>query len=864
MNFGKKGIASSRKKLTSHKDKFNHAFGVNFLRICLIAAIGLGICGISLGIGVFRGILANTPAIEEANIIPVGYATYMYDSNGTMIQKLTGSTSNRVAVSIDDIPLNMQHAIVAIEDERFYQHNGIDIKGIMRAALHGVARGFRFNEGASTLTQQLLKNNVFSNWTSETKIERVKRKVQEQSLALQLEASLTKEGKDTKAVILENYLNTINLGAGTFGVQAAANKYFNKGISELTLSECAVLAAIPQNPTLYNPINNPEKNALRRSQVLDDMLEQGYISDSEYQEALTDNVYKKIKKAQKKNQKEDTVYSYFVDATIDQVLTDLQEQKGYTEVQAYNALYSGGLRINTTQDADIQAIMDDEYHNSDNFPANSKVGVNWALTVKNAKGEQQNYSKEMMQLYFREEDSSFNLLFDSEEEAQSYIDQYKEHILSEKGVTLVAESCNFTMEPQSSMTIIDQSNGHVKAIIGGRGEKTASLTLNRATDSARQPGSTFKILSTYAPALENGMTLASVFKDEHYAYENGTQVRDWTGSRYLGNITIRKAIEQSVNVVAVKVLTELTPQVGYDLLLDFGFTTLVEQEEINGKVFSDIHQPLALGGITHGVTNLELTAAYATLANGGIYNRPVFYTTVTDSDGKIILENGEESRRVVTDSTAYLLTSAMEDVVTKGTGTNLRLGTDMPLAGKTGTTSDYNDVWFAGYTPYYTAVVWAGYDGNQKLAKENNGRTFQQNLWRKIMARVHEDLPAKEFKQPSSVQEATVCQRTGLLAGSKCPTVTEYFTESSIPDKRCTKCYSAWKKAEEERKQKEEEERKKEEEKKKKEEEKKKKEEEKKKKKEEEKKKKEEEKKKQEEENKKQEENNTPPTGSEE
>ena len=857
MNFGKKGIASSRKKLTSHKDKFNHAFGVNFLRICLIAAIGVGICGISLGLGAFRGILANTPAIEEANIIPVGYATYMYDSNGTMIQKLTGSTSNRVAVSIDDIPLNMQHAIVAIEDERFYQHNGIDIKGILRAGLHGIARGFHFNEGASTLTQQLLKNNVFSNWTNENKIERVKRKVQEQSLALQLEASLTKEGKDTKAVILENYLNTINLGAGTFGVQAAANKYFNKSISELSLSECAVLAAIPQNPTLYNPINNPEKNAKRRSQVLEDMLEQGYISDSEYQEALTDNVYKRIKKAQKKQQQQDTVYSYFVDATIEQVLADLQEQKGYTEVQAYNALYSGGLRIHTTQDASIQAIMDDEYHDPDNFPANSKVGVSWALTVKNADGEMQNYSKEMMQLYFREEDSSFNLLFDSEQEAQSYIDKYKKHILSEEGVTLVAESCNFTMEPQSSMTIIDQSNGHVKAIIGGRGEKTASLTLNRATDSARQPGSTFKILSAYAPALENGMTLASVYKDEYYTYENGTQVRDWTGSSYLGNITIRKAIEQSVNVVAVKVLTELTPRVGYDLLLDFGFTTLVERQEINGKIFSDIHQPLALGGITHGVTNLELTAAYATLANGGIYNRPIFYTTVTDSEGKIILENGEDSHRVVTDSTAYLLTSAMEDVVTKGTGTNLRLGTDMPLAGKTGTTSDYNDVWFAGYTPYYTAVVWAGYDGNQKLAKENNGRTFQQNLWRKIMAKVHEDLPVKGFKQPSSVQEATVCRRTGLLAGSTCPTVTEYFTEPSIPDKRCTSCYAAWKKAQEEKKKKEEERKRKEEEQKKKEEEQKKKEEEQKKKEEEQKKKEEEKKKKEEEQNKKPE-NNKP------
>ena len=450
MNYGRKGLQSRRRKLSSHGDKLERAFGTNLLRILLFSLIFILVCSVSLGIGVFKGILASTPDVSEANIIPVGYATYMYDAEGNMIQKLTGSNANRVAVSINDIPLNMQHAIVAIEDERFYEHNGIDIKGILRAGVNGVGRiltGHSPNEGASTLTQQLLKNNVFTTWTQENSLERIKRKVQEQSLALQLEANLTKEGKDTKSVILENYLNTINMGAGTYGVQTASYKYFGKSVSELTLSECAVLAAIPQNPTSFNPINNPDKNAERRAKVLKNMKDQGYISEADYAEALADHVYDRIAMAQEKQENKTNVYSYFVDAAINQVLEDLQTQKGYTETQASNALYSGGLRIYTTQDPTIQSIVDEEYSDPDNFPANSKIGLNWALTITKANGDQQNYSKEMLRLYFQDtEAKDFELLFDSEEEAQSYVDKYKAHILSEEaGSEVLAELISFTM-----------------------------------------------------------------------------------------------------------------------------------------------------------------------------------------------------------------------------------------------------------------------------------------------------------------------------------------------------------------------------------------------------------------------------------
>ncbi len=783
MNFGKNQTLKKKNELTSSAPMFGKKGGFSFLKVLFFALITSGVICICLVAGVINGLLDSAPDISDVNIMPSGYATFVYDANGNQLQKLTSSSSNRMSVSIDKIPEDMQHAIVAIEDERFYEHNGIDARGILRAFVKGVTNGFQFDEGASTLTQQLLKNNVFTNWTNEGKIERFKRKFQEQYLALQLEASLTKQGENTKEVILENYLNTINFGAGTYGIQAASQRYFSKNTEDLTLSECSVLAAIPQNPTRYNPITHPADNSQRREKVLENMYDQGYITQAEYDEALMDNVYERIQETESALPEEEP-YSYFIDELIEQVIHDLQIQKGYTEVQARNALYSGGLRIYTTQDPVIQEICDEEYADPDNFPADSQIGIDWALSVKKANGETQHYSVEMMRLYFKNTDPDFELLFDSEEEAQSYIDAYKASVVL-PGESIIAERTNFSPQPQSSLTVIDQYTGYVKAIVGGRGEKTASLTLNRATNTYRQPGSTFKVLSTYAPALDEGMTLATTFEDEPYEYSDGTKVRNWLTDSYHGPTTIRYAIEQSINVVAVKCLTTITPQIGFDYLQNFGFGNLISSETINGQIFSDIHQPLALGGVTYGVTNLELAAAYAALANGGTYIKPMFYTKILDQNGNVILENTPQTTSVTKESTAYLLTSAMEDVVTEGTGTNLRLD-DMTVAGKTGTTSAYNDVWFAGYTPYYTCAVWAGYDNNEKLSPEGIGRSYHQILWRKIMNRIHENLPDIDFQIPDSVTEATVCSISGKLASSGCPTVTEYFEKSTLPTQRCT------------------------------------------------------------------------------
>lgn len=741
-----------------------------FKVILLFLLLAVAVTGVGAAV-VYNRIISEAPQVSAIDITPAGNVTFIYDDEGEQIQQLNSAEGNRISVSIEEIPTDMQHAIVAIEDARFYEHNGVDYRGMLRAVVNAVTSGFRRMEGASTITQQLLKNNVFTDWMSESTWDSIKRKIQEQYLAVELEAYLTEQGEDAKSVILENYLNTVNFGSGAYGIQMASQTYFGKDCKDLTLSECAVLAAIPQNPTRWNPRTNPEENAKRREVVLRYMTEQGWITAEEQQEALADDVYSRIQETAVVD--EDEPYSYFVDGLIQQVEEHLIQRCGYTEEEAEKAVYSGGLRIYSTQDSDIQAIMDEEFQKEENYPDDVQYELEWALTVEHADGTQENYSREMLRSYFRESDASFDLLFASQDEAQSFVDQYKAAVLTPED-TIVAERVDFTPQPQAAMTVIEQSTGQVKGIVGGRGEKTASLTLNRATDATRQPGSTFKILSTYGPALEEEeITLATMIEDEPYEYADGTPLSN-ADDAYHGTVSVRTAITYSYNIPAVKVLTDLTPQTGYDYLTRLGFTTLDAQ--------SDTYQPLALGGITNGVTNLELTAAYAAIANEGNYIEPSFYTRVTDKEGNVLLENTSEETRVFSESTAFLLTSAMESVMEEGTGTALQLE-DMTAAGKTGTTTSYVDLVFAGYTPYYTSAVWAGYDTNMEVPEE--GRTFHQTLWTRVMNRIHENLPDQEFSQPDDVEEVTICADSGLLPGFGCTRTTEYFSSATVPTERC-------------------------------------------------------------------------------
>ena len=826
MNFGSKGTRNELVKITSRKVRRKTGFLSGLFNLSILALCCVVVLVASLSLGVYRGIIDTAPNIEDLKFSPTGVATTILDSDGNVVQTLIKSGSNRELVEYDEIPKNLIDAFVAIEDERFWEHRGIDLRGILRAGYRAILSGFRETEGASTITQQLLKNAVFDGGAESSMGEMIVRKLQEQHLAVQLENTMD------KTIILQHYLNTINLGSNTLGVQSAAQRYFGKDVSDLTLSECAVIAAITQNPYYWNPITHPENNAERRETILDKMEEQGKITASEKQEALADDVYTRIAEVNSSVVETSKVYSYFTDTIIEVLMEDLQKKAGYSEVDAYNLLYSGGLTIQTTLDSDIQAIVDEEINDINNYinqdyhgaPGNTllKYAIDsYQLSVTRADGTTEHFMKGHVKLWYQSEavagpDADF--FFDSQEDAKACIEAYKKDLLNE-GDVVIGENLNILIQPQTSFVLMDQNTGYVLAISGGRGEKTHSLSLNRATDTLRQPGSTFKILADYAPALDiSGATLATTEYDAPYSV-NGKQINNYWASSYvwpdgyIGYATFRQGIEYSMNVIAAKsFMTLVSPSLGYQYLLNFGISSLVENRVTeDGKVYSDLTPTLCLGGITDGVSNLELTAAYAAIANNGIYTEPIFYTRVLDRNGKIIIDNTPESHTVLKESTAFLLTDAMKDSIDIEplfntaiiSGSYVCAIPDMSVAGKSGTTSDNNDAWFVGYTPYYTAGIWMGYDNNGSVT----GASVSRLIWQKIMARIHNGLEDIGFGDaPEGVTTALVCKKSGKLAiegvcdqdprcisNPNCVMVyEEYFAKDTAPTEYCD-CHIALK-----------------------------------------------------------------------
>ncbi|MDO5132184.1 MAG: transglycosylase domain-containing protein, partial [Eubacteriales bacterium] len=830
MIFNKKNLTRRKSRLHEKAPMRLSRLLILFVTAVLILVTGISVIGVSAGYGTYKGVLEISPDIGTIDVSPKGYSTFVYDKTGKTIATLVSTDSNRIPVSQDGIPEMLAHAFVAIEDERFYRHKGIDIPGIFRAVFVGVSGGFHFSEGASTITQQLIKNNVFTDWTNENDQDRLKRKIQEQYLAYELEKTMP------KSEILLNYLNTINLGHNTLGVEAASQRYFDKHASDLTLAECAVLAAITQNPSAYDPVVYPENNRERQEVVLEHMLAQNYITREQYEEALSEDVYATIARVNVDKEKVETqVNTYFVDALIRQVLRDLQDGdlvvdktlnngEPLTEDQAYSLLYSGGLRIYSTQDPTIQQIVDKQCsENSGNYPPGTTYYLNYALTVTAPDGTQTNYDSNSLEAYFSDRDSKYSILYTSKYLAKKDVEEFRKSVMGPEDT--YEENYELAPQPEISVTVEDQETGYVVAMLGGRGEKEASRTLNRATDTTRQPGSTFKIVSTFTAALDsdkakdkngNRFTLSSTQVDEKFNYgekQDGPEVHNWYKG-YRGTQTIRAAIQDSLNVVTVKTLTDITPRLGFEYAEKLGINTLVDDEEINGEVFSDAVQTLALGGITYGVRNIELNAAFSTIANGGRYIVPRLYTKVTrvteskepgDTGNEIqteqlLLDNTEpEKERVLKRTTCWLLTDAMKDVLKKGTGTEANF-TTTAVAGKTGTTEESNDVWFAGYTPNYTATVWAGYDNNTKLSEEEE--SLAMIIWRQIMSNIPANKKASDFVKPDGLTTAVVCKDTGLLAlPHYCDhTYTEYFVKGTEPKTYCTAGQKKKKKEEEKKK----------------------------------------------------------------
>ncbi len=730
MNYGKNATLKKIKAANSNAEKYTSRIFLTIFKTCFVLCLFIALVIASTGAGMFMGIIDSAPDINVESIVPIGYATTVYDSAGNLTDTLVMAGANREEATFDELPEDLINAFIAIEDARFWSHNGIDLRSISRAA-YGVLTGEN-RGGGSTITQQLIKNNVFNGGMESSFGAKLERKLQEQYLALQLSKSMDKE------LILTNYLNTINLGNNALGVKVAARRYFDKEVSDLTLSEATVLAGITQSPSRFDPVSHPENNAEKREIILQYMVDQGLITEERQKEALADDVYSRIQDVNVvAREAAATPYSYFTDELTQQVKESLMEKLGYSETQAHNLLYGGGLQIHTTQDPVMQAIVDEEVNNPANYAA-TRYSVEYRLSVTHADGTTEHFSEKNIQNWHKQVlRDSFDGLYNSEEAAQADVDAYKEYQLAE-GDVIIGEKLTKVLQPQVSFVLMDQHTGQVKAISGGRGQKTDSLTLNRATNTTRQPGSTFKVITAFAPAVDTcGATLGTVYYDEPFTVGTKTFV-NWYSQGYLGYSSIRDGIIYSMNIVAVRCLMEtVKPQLGIEYAKNFGITTLTD---------TDFNAATALGGLTRGVTNLELTAAYASIANGGVYTKPVFFTRILDHNGKILIDNEPETHRVLKDSTAFVLTDALSDSMESNrkfsrSGVSVNATSvaanipGMSNAGKSGTTSNNVDIWFVGFTPHYTAGIWAGCDSNQRLGGRNGNTSFHKAIWRKIMTR---------------------------------------------------------------------------------------------------------------------------------
>ncbi len=694
----RKGIVRSRKKKTRKKS-------INWFKVFFLLLMGTLIIGIGVGAGLVVGAVRAMPQLEDVR--PQTQVTsYVYDHRGEIVTPLRG-VEHRIMVDLEDIPEVVVNAFIAIEDHRFEDHFGVDPYRIMGAAWNNLTTDTV--QGASTITQQLARNA----WPIGME-QTYDRKVQEAILAIQLERAYTKDQ------ILEMYLNQINLGHGAHGVQTASQIYFGKDISEVTLGEAAVLAAIPKAPAEYSPYVNRHLTRERRNDVLAAMERNGYITEAERRRAEADMI-------RLAGLPEITLSQ--APSFIDYVISELLER--YDS----HVVYGGGLKVYTTLDLEVQGYVDEAVrtHLDANFPV----------------GE-------------------------------------------------------FEKDLQTAIVVADPHTGHILAMKGGR-DHDAAREHNRVSQSYRQPGSAMKPILPYSLALEQGWTAASVIDDAPIGFElvSGRFVprnypqAGWPLGQYFGLTTVREAIRRSVNVPAVRTLNALGVGNGPDWIERFGITSLVREGPAQ-----DSGLALALGGLTTGVSPLELTMAYATFPGGGSRVDPIAITRVEDRHGNVLEDNTPNRSVVMSPQNAYIMTDILKGVVSEtrsgwlsnwGTGWRAVLEDPAwPVAGKTGTTDDTVDIWWVGFTPKYIGTVWLGFDQPENMSDllgvSMSSGIYPVQIWKDIMDSIHRDMEPEEFARPEGLVERTVCIKSGKIPGPHCPPGQqrrELFAQGTEPRETC-------------------------------------------------------------------------------
>lgn len=694
--------------MAKRKKKRSHPILTFFLSIFLIGILTGAMCGMAFAAYVRSYIIPEADIdIDMLGTLGMNLTSFIYAKDPATGEykeyEKIDSAENRIWVDMDQIPYELGQAFVAIEDQRFYSHEGVDWKRTLGAVKSYITGQSSY--GGSTITQQLIKN------VTNDKDVSVKRKINEIFRALALEKKINDKDR-----ILEMYMNVIYLGRGAYGVQAAAQTYFAKDVSELSLAECAIIASITNAPSYYDPFKHPDHAKQRQELVLEEMYEQGMISRSQCDRSKLETLVYQQAQSEAADSKP---YSYFTDTVYNDVVNDLVQRKGYTKETARRLVSTGGLQIYATVNTYIQSVMDNVYADDSNFPRISKNGTS----------------------------------------------------------------------PESAMVILNK-DGSIAGIVGGRGVKTGSLVLNRA-NSPRQPGSSIKPISVYGPAMDAGIiTPYTGMVDEPYTKVDG---KDWPRNdnyKYTGNILLKNAVARSVNTIAVKVLAELTPEASYNFLTQkLGITTLVgSRTTASGSVKSDISlAPLALGGLTDGLTVREMAGAYNIFLNGGLFYQVHSYSKVLDSSGAVLLsyENQEPIVAFENEKTSYYMNETLQGVTTSGgTAASAKIP-GMDTAGKTGTTTSNRDRWFCGYTPYYVGVCWFGYDQNYQVTGVGYTNPAT-SLWKAVMTKIHEGYPNASFPAPGDgFSRQGYCTLTGLLPSSGCTTATGYFYTGDAPTEQC-------------------------------------------------------------------------------
>lgn len=683
---------SNDKKVNKKNKKEPKSLKSRFIKFIVIILILFLI--VSIGYLAFKAYTFKTLTKEMFN----NSTSTVFDSNKNVIAEI-GSERNRDNIKLSEMPNNLKNAYIAIEDQRFYKHHGVDIKRTGAAILSYVIRRGSSSFGGSTITQQLVKNLTGDDSNT------ISRKVKEWFYACVLDCCFSKDD------ILEAYLNIIYTGPNIYGVKEAALYYFNRDIKDLSLAECAFLAGINNSPNSYNPFSDTDKSekiSKRTKTVLSKMKELGYISENEYNEAVS-QVDNGLKFSKGNLQNNSSVYSYHTDGLINEIISDFSNQKHISQDFATNYFYLSGSSIYSTQNSDIQKVVENECKNK-------------KYVLKSSKN-----------------------------------DDYA----------------------QAAVVIMDQSNGYVIACSGGLGEKTKSRGFNRATQMKRQTGSSMKPVAVLAPAIEKKLvTNVTVFADEPTTFTdyNGEAYSPIDYDNYKGSITLRQAVESSQNIPFVKLMEQLTPQVSIRYLKKMGITTL------NDK---DVNLALALGGLDQGISPLEFAGAYSSIANDGVYIEPTFYTKIDSHSSETILVSKQKKRRVISKDSAFILKQLLTEPVTGSAGTATYCSiSGMDVAAKTGTTNENYDRWLCGFTPYYTAVCWYGFDMNESI--NFNGKNPAGLIWSSVMKNIHSGLPSKKFEKTDGVVTSTICRDSGKVANSSCPnTFTEYFLKGTVPD-MCT------------------------------------------------------------------------------